>query len=935
MNHLFKKKRTLTMKIAGVKMDCLIKKIGSTFCNNDVFTFSWKNDENWSVYSVSENIEQFGYTPGEFISGFLTYSDIVHPEDRDKIKYMVQKLYHDNLPCFFLEYRILDKKGDVHWVAQFCHGQYDEEGILKCLHGTIVDITESKRKELCIGQENDHLKSVVNNVREALLVLDINLKIIFANLSFYSLFGTGPSRTEGQFLYDVEDGQWNIPVLRARMSELQKHGTEFNDLELEQHSGKKGHRVISVNSKIMNTSDSTNRMILLAIEDVTDRKRSTMELKASEANYSVLVEHGNDGIIIMQADLLKFTNSKFLELTGYQKEEIINSLLLDHVPIDFRRMLLKRCTKALRDERSIKRNYEVDFFKKDGSTFPAEISLSFIYYENGPAVMLTVRDIAERKKAETELKNSEKKYSTLVEKSNDGIVILQDDHLVFANSKFIEITGYTRTEAIGKPFANFLSMEYRRMITGKFRRNLEKKRETAHKYEIELLSKSGNRIPAEINSSIIEHEGRPSYMAIIRDITEQKTREKELLKLIEVQKVLENVIESSPAIVFFWKPDKKWSVEFVSENISQFGYTAKEFISGKIFYEDIIHPSDLQKRDNDTSRCFQEGESNISLEYRILTRSGEVRWIDERSIIKRDPDGRIEYLQGIIVDITERKNVNNFMRIGAELGTLFTPTTDVKDTFQQFIELVTQVKGIDCGALYLVDGSTGELNLIAHKGLSFRFVNSTRHYAANSLHSRILKSEYPIYKLYYEINSMTHGKDLDFEGLEATAILPLKYEGNVVAVFLLASHTEYAISQNTRSILESIASQVGPSIGRIREQVHFQNNLNNLQEIFDTIEDFLYVLDLNGCILHTNSYLCKNLGYSHEELLGLNVLNLHPQNRAIEAATALADILAGKMSIVRIPFESCDGKLVPVEIKATRGNWNGHSALICLGRGSG
>lgn len=913
-------------------MDVLTKKLGTTFCNNAVFTFSWKNEDNWPVDSVSENIEQLGYAPDEFISGRLTYSDIVHPDDRDKLKSVIRQWDHKNMPCLFLEYRILDGKGDVRWVAKFFHGQRDEEGVLKHLYGTIVDITESKRTELSLRPENEYLRNVVNTVREALLVLDVNFKIIFANLSFYRLFSTDPSETEGRSLYEIEGGQWNIPTLKDRMLELLRDGTEFNDLELEKNFNIIGHRAILVNSRTMNTLNGTDKMILLAIEDVTESKKAAMELRASEAKYSALVERGNDGIIIIQNDILRFTNSKFLELTGYQKDEIINSALVDHVPLDFRRMLSKRYNKALRDERSIKRNYEVDFFRKDGSTFPAEVSLSFIYYENNPAVMIAIRDIAERKKAEMELKNSEKKYSTLVEKSNDGIVILQDDHLVFANNKFIEITGYTRTEAIGKPFASFLSMEYRRMIIGKFRRNLGKKLETGHKYEIELLSKTGQKIPAEINSSMIEHEGRSAYMAIIRDITEQKTREKELLKLIEVQKVLENVIESSPAIVFFRKPDENWPVEFVSENISQFGYTAKELMSGKILYGDIIHPSDLEKMNQGTLRCFQEGENNISLEYRILTRSGEVRWIDERSVIKRDAQGRIQYIQGIIVDVTERRNVNNFMRIGSELGTFFTPTTDIKELFQQLLELVTQVKGINCGALYLVDESTGDLNLVAHNGLSFKFVNSIRQYPANSLHARILKTEYPIYKLYYEINSMTHGKDLAFEGLEATAILPLKHEGTVVAVFMLASHTEYAIGTNTRSTLESIASQVGPSIGRIREQVHTQKNLNNLQDIFDNLEDFLFILDINGCILHTNSFLCRRLGYSHEKLLGLNILNLHPQNRAIEAATALADVLAGKISKVNILFESHDGELIPVEIKATQGNWDGYPALICLGR---
>lgn len=912
-------------------MDVLAKKLGTTFCNT-VFTISWKNDENWSVHHVSENIEQLGYTPEEFISGDLSYAGIVHPDDRESFRSSVLQWDWKHTPCLFQECRILDNKGNIHRMAKFLCGQCDNKGALQYVEGTIVDVTVNKRNELSLMSENDYLRNAVNTAKEALLVLDSDLKIIFANLAFSRLFLTGSSAIEGHSMYDIEDGQWNIPVLQDRMSVLLKDGIEFNDLETEIHVSKKGQRVLLINSRIVSTAHNRTSMVLLAVEDVTDSKRSARELKASEAKYSALVEKGNDGIIIVQADILRFINSKFLELTGYQEEEIINSILLDHVPVDFRRMLAKRCAKALRDERSIKRNYDVDFFRKDGATFPAEVSFSFISYENDPAVMITIRDIAERKKAEMQLKNSEKKYSTLVEKSNDGIVILQDDQLVFANNKFIEITGYTLTEAIGKNFTSFLSTQYRRMFIGNSKKKLGKRSESLLKYEIELLSKVGKKIPAEINSSVIEHEGKPAYMAIIRDITEQKTREKELLKLIEVRKVLENVIESSPAIVFFWKVDNKWPVEFVSENISQFGYSAKEFMSGAILYGDIVHPSDLEKIDRGISRCFQEDDNNISLEYRILTRSGEVRWIDERSVIKRNPEGDIEYIQGIVVDITERKNANNFMQICSELDTFFTPTADINEIFQQLIELVTQVKGIDCGELYLVDEVTGDLNLVAHKGLSFRFVNNTRRYAANSLQARVLKTEYPIYKLYYEINSMTPGNDLDFEGLEATVILPLKYEGNIVAVLLLASHDEYAIAQNTRTIIESIASQVGPSIGRIREQVHFQKDLNNLQGIFDSLDDFLFVLDKDGCILHTNSFLCKRLGYSPEELLGLNILNVHPQNKAIEIAAELADILAGKMSIVRSPFESYNGELIPVEVKATRGNWNGHPAFICLGR---
>jgi hypothetical protein len=96
-------------EIAGAKMD-LTQKLGTTFCNNVVFTFSWKNEDNWPVVSVSENIEQLGYAPDEFISGDLSYSDIVHPDDKDKLKALIQQWDQEDVPCLFLEYRILDSK---------------------------------------------------------------------------------------------------------------------------------------------------------------------------------------------------------------------------------------------------------------------------------------------------------------------------------------------------------------------------------------------------------------------------------------------------------------------------------------------------------------------------------------------------------------------------------------------------------------------------------------------------------------------------------------------------------------------------------------------------------------------------------------------------------------------------------------------------------
>ncbi len=118
---------------------------------------------------------------------------------------------------------------------------------------------------------------------------------------------------------------------------------------------------------------------------------------------------------------------------------------------------------------------------------------------------------------------------------------------------------------------------------------------------------------------------------------------------------MKEVINSSPAIVFKWRATPSWPVELVSNNINLLGYSAEDFDSGHIWYGDIIHPQDLDRVQKDLDKQMAEGQNDFTREYRIITKSGDIKWVDERTLIKRDAKGNIKYLQGIILDITERK----------------------------------------------------------------------------------------------------------------------------------------------------------------------------------------------------------------------------------------------------------------------------------------
>ena len=133
--------------------------------------------------------------------------------------------------------------------------------------------------------------------------------------------------------------------------------------------------------------------------------------------------------------------------------------------------------------------------------------------------------------------------------------------------------------------------------------------------------------------------------------------------LMELEDIIHNedltlaheIINSSPAVALLWKNISPWQVHFVSENIvNLLGYTANEFLTGKVIYTDIIHPDDKEqfmkevKKDNKTMKFKHKP-------YRIITKCGVVKWVDNSSSLIRDEHGNITYYQEIIIDVTERE----------------------------------------------------------------------------------------------------------------------------------------------------------------------------------------------------------------------------------------------------------------------------------------
>ena len=114
-----------------------------------------------------------------------------------------------------------------------------------------------------------YIKTVVNTLREPFLVLDEKLQVLSANKTFYSIFQVIPEETEGRLVYELGNGQWNIPKLKILLEDILPKNTYFEDFRVEHDFPKIGHKVMVLNAREVHGTAMESPIILLAMEDIT------------------------------------------------------------------------------------------------------------------------------------------------------------------------------------------------------------------------------------------------------------------------------------------------------------------------------------------------------------------------------------------------------------------------------------------------------------------------------------------------------------------------------------------------------------------------------------------------------------------------------------------------------------------------------------------
>lgn len=195
--------------------------------------------------------------------------------------------------------------------------------------------TECKRALADVQAAHRYAEDIIATIREPLLVLDADLKVLSANRSFYAAFTAKPEDTIGSYIYDLGNRQWDIPGLRVLLESVLPQNTYFDNFAVEHEFPAIGHKIMMLNARQVHRQEAGKRMILLAIEDITKftqlqrERKNILSMFAHDMKNPVLAAEGFlSRIISGKAGALTEQQQNYLEIMRVELSKV-SQLLFD------------------------------------------------------------------------------------------------------------------------------------------------------------------------------------------------------------------------------------------------------------------------------------------------------------------------------------------------------------------------------------------------------------------------------------------------------------------------------------------------------------------------------------------------------------------------------------------------------------------------------
>ena len=508
-------------------------------------------------------------------------------------------------------------------------------------------MAEKQSKDINLQARLKLLESIVSNTRDAILVTEARPvdepgpTIVYANESFTRQTGYTSEEIVGKTPRVLQGPGTDS----ARLDEIRAALTERRAVRVELLNYHKDGTKFWVEVDIVPVTDESGEHThwVSVQRDITERRRQKEALKESEERLrTILVQYASDIITILEPDgTIRYESPAVERVLGYEPRELVGKSILDYVhPDDVERAMAE--LGGIRDGSGVRGPVEARFLRKDGSWRYLEgVANNLIDDPAVGGVVINSRDVTARKQAEEALAESRDLLQAVMDGTTDAVYVKNTEgRYLMINPAGAGFVGKSVEEVIGKNDADLFTPEDARHIMEKDREIMASGETQTYEENKESEDDAG-RTYITTRGPYRDHRGEfIGVFGVSRDITQRKDAED---KVREAEERYRNLVERVPAIIYIQTPQPgqsaSYDVSYMSPRVEEIlGYPARRFVEDQGFWNEVVHPDDLERLVAEDERTDEMGEP-FSMEYRMIAADGRVVWVRDEAGLIRDPRG--------------------------------------------------------------------------------------------------------------------------------------------------------------------------------------------------------------------------------------------------------------------------------------------------------
>ncbi|RPJ63992.1 MAG: PAS domain S-box protein, partial [Dehalococcoidia bacterium] len=628
----------------------------------------WTLDTELNYTYISPSVRKLnGYEPEEMKR--LSVKKLVTPQSlpvimkdlavlRKNVELGINEPVHSNIEqC--------RKDGTTGWIESTLSPYHDDKGKLVGFIGISRDVTERRAVSEALKESEAKYSNLIENIGEALLVLQDGL-VKFFNKSFSDLLEYPASALlEKSFMPYIhpDDNELVAGTYKARMEgKPVPHYYSFRIItSLNQV------RWVEVHGTLITWEGKLASLNFVL--DITERKLAEQALKESEERYRLLAENTEDVIWTVDADFIyTYVSPSIFKLRGLKPEEIVGQPMTSTLTPQSIKLLNEQWgarSKAAQDGTPMTWRGEIQAPRKDGSMVWTEAVLKTLHDDTGKYIGFigVSRDISERKAIDEALRESEAKYSNLLENAAEAILVAQDGLVKFLNKRLTEVAGYSASEMLETPFTRYIHPDDIDTVVGNYSARMRGEA-APDVYVFRIVTRDNQVRWAEIHVTLIQWEGRPASLNFLIDITDRKLAEKALNESEERYRL---IAENTDDVI--WSVDPSLKLQYFSPSIRRLlGYEPNEILKKSL--TELMVPESLQavRHELEINRADIESgiDKSIMMEVEQYHKDGHVVYIEINVKTFFDNDRKLIGFTGTARDITSRKASERAIRESEE-----------------------------------------------------------------------------------------------------------------------------------------------------------------------------------------------------------------------------------------------------------------------------